>query len=332
MTVCAQGAGALVRGRVIERATGQPLEHAMVSLHPVGRQTFSNVEGQFGFAALPPGTYRLRVARLGFTPRELAVMLTAGADPPVVQVELDRASFSLAAVRVLAYPPCKRPGPPDARTSPDFAGIFEQVRQNAEQYRLLADSFPFGYRFERTRGERRADRTRLIERVDTQLVRSDHHGWSYRPGSVVARDASGYIMQLPTLADFASREFLRNHCFYYAGVDTSPGGRQVHVDFRAADRLRTPDVHGSVLLDAVSFQIRRAELDLSIVPKPLRDVVGAHVTTTFREVSPAIVVFDEVRGTTVLRPSRAPGAFAESFEEQRLLEFGWLRADPGRLP
>ena len=220
MSLRAQGAGTLVRGRVIERATGQPLEHAMVSLLPVGRQTFSNAEGQFGFAALPPGASRLRVARRGFTPRELAVLLTAGADPPVVQVELDRASFSLAAVRVLAYPPCKRPGPPDPRTSPDFASIFELVRQNAEQYRLLADSFP----------------------------------------------------------------------------------------------------------------IRRAELDLSIVPEPLRDVVRAHVTTIFRGVSPAIVVFDVVRGTTVLRPSRATGAFAESFEEQRLLEFGWLRAEPGRLP
>lgn len=304
----------------------------MVSLSPVGRQTFSSAQGQFGFAALPPGLYRIRVARIGFTPRELSVTVTAGVDPPVVRVELDRASFSLAAVRVLAYPPCKRPGAPDPRASPDFAGIFEQVRQNAEQYRVLSDSFPFGYRFERTRGERRADSTRVIERVDTLLVRSDHDRWRYRPGSVVARDQSGFVMQLPTLADFASREFVRNHCFYYAGVDTTSEGRQVRVDFRAADRLRTPDVHGSVLLDATSFQIRRAELDLSIVPDALRDVVRAHVTTVFREVSPAIVVFGEVRGTTVLRPSRAPGAFTESFEEQRLLEFGWLRADPGRVP
>jgi hypothetical protein len=325
-----QNIGTLLRGTVVDRATGQPLEHAMVSLSPLGRQTFSSAQGQFGFAALPPGAYRLRVARLGFTPRDVAV--TVGADPPVIRVELDRATFALAAVRVLAYPPCTRPGAPDPRRNPDFAGIFEQVRQNAEQYRVLSDSFPFGYRFERTRGEQRADSTRLIERVDTLLVRSDHDRWQYRPGSVVARDASGYVMQLPTLADFASREFLRNHCFYYAGVDTTPDGRQVRVDFRAADRLRSPDVHGSVLLDAVSFQIRRAELDLSIVPAPLHDVVRAHVTTIFREVSPAIVVFDQVRGTTVLRPSRAPGAFTESFEEQRLLEFGWLRADPGRVP
>jgi len=316
----------------VDHATGLPLEHAMVSLLPLGRQTFSSAQGQFGFAAIPPGAYRLRVARIGFTPRDLAVAVTAGADPPIVRVELDRATFSLAAVRVLAYPPCTRPGAPDPRTSADFAGIFEQVRQNAEQYRVLSDSFPFGYRFERTRGEQRADSTRVVERVDTQLVRSDHDRWRYRPGSVVARDASGYVMQLPTLADFASREFLRNHCFYYAGVDTTADGRQVRVDFRAADRLRTPDVHGSVLLDAVSFQIRRAELDLSIVPAPLRDVVRAHVTTVFREVSPSIVVFSEVRGTTVLRPSRAPGAAAESFEEQRLLEFGWLRADPWRVP
>jgi hypothetical protein len=328
----AQAPGVLLRGTVVDRQTGQPLEHAMVSLSPVGRQSFSSAQGQFGFAALPPGSYRLRVARLGFTPRDLAVTVAIGADPPAVRVELDRATFSLAAVRVLAYPPCARPGAPDPLTNPDFAGIFEQLRQNAEQYRVLSDSFPFGYRFERTRGDRRADSTRLIERVDTQLVRSDHDRWRYRPGNVVARDAGGYVMQLPTLADFASREFIRNHCFYYAGVDTTTDGRQVRVDFRAADRLRTPDVHGSVLLDATSYQIRRAELDLSIVPEALRDVVRAHVTTIFREVSPSIVVFEEVRGATVLRPSRSPGAFAESFEEQRLLEFGWLRADPGRVP
>ena len=206
------------------------------------------------------------------------------------------------------------------------------MRQNAEQYSVLSDSFPFGYRFERTRGERRADSTRRVERVDTELVRSDRGHWRYRPGTVVIRDASGYVMQLPTIADFGSRDFVRNHCFYYAGVDTTAEGRQVRVDFRAADRLRSPDVHGSVLLDAVSYQIRRAELDLSIVPEQLRDVARAHVTTIFREVSPAIVVFAEVRGVTVLRPSRARGAVAETFEEQRLLEFGWLRADPGRAP
>ena len=68
------------------------------------------------------------------------------------------------------------------------------------------------------------------------------------------------------------------------------------------------------------------------MPKELNDVVRAVVTTVFREVSPSIVVFGEVDGATVLRPSLAPQALAETTENQRLLEFGWLRTDPRRGP
>lgn len=326
-----QPAGVLLRGEVVARETGQPLDHAMLSLQPAGRQTFSSEQGIFGFAAVPPGTYRLRVAHLGYAPREVAVTIVEGT-PARLRVELQRTTFTLGAVRVVAYKACTKPGPPDPRTSPDFAGVFEQLRINAEQYRLLADSFPFGYRFQRTQASRLVDSTHVPGRVDTIFIRSDARRWGYRVGDVVELGPEGYVMQLPSLVDFAGPDFLRSHCFYYAGVDSTSEGRLVRIDFRAADRIRAPDVNGSILLDADSYQIRRSELELSIVPRELTDVVRAAVTTVFREVSPSIVVFGEVDGATVLRPSRAPQALAETTENQHLLEFGWLRADPRRGP
>ena len=62
-------------------------------------------------------------------------------------------------------------------------------------------------------------------------------------------------MHLPKLDDLASEEFLRNHCFFYAGREQMEYGGTVRIDFRAAERIRAPDVHGSIWLDSATWNI-----------------------------------------------------------------------------
>jgi len=47
-------------------------------------------------------------------------------------------------------------------------------------------------------------------------------------------------MHLPTLSDFASEEFVRNHCFRYGGEVRTPDGSAVRIDcgFLRADPRR----------------------------------------------------------------------------------------------
>lgn len=326
------GGGRLLTGVVVDGTHEVPLAHSMVSLQPVGRQTFTDDLGRFAFPGLPPGRYRLRVAHLGFTPTELAVTIPPDTTPTRVRVPLDPVQVRLAAVRVTADAPCVAPGAPDPAIEREFSIIFQQLEQNAQQYRLLADSFPYGYHEERTSFAVRGDSVVESVHTDTVFLRSDKPGWRYRPGRVVSTDfiTRQRSMHLPTLSDFASDDFVRNHCFRFGGTATSEDRDVVRIDFRAADRLASPDVDGSILLDATSYQIRRADLRLSRLPSALTKVADVRVTTLFRELQPSVLVFSEVHGVTAMRPTKDLLDRIESVEDHVLLDFGFLRADPRR--
>jgi hypothetical protein len=332
-TAGAQGAeGRILTGVVVAAASQAPLGHSMVSLQPVGRQTFTDDLGRFAFRSLPSGTFRLRVTHLGFAPVELAVTIAPDTAPTRVHVELAVVQVTLATVKVTADAPCVAPGAPDPDREREFSVIFQQLEQNALQYRLLADSFPYAYHEERTNYSVRGDSVLESMHADTALLRSDKPGWTYRSGRVVSTDfiTRQRSMHLPTLSDFASAEFVRNHCFRYGGAVRTPDGDAVRIDFRAADRIGSPDVNGTILLDATTYQIRRADLRLSQVPAALRRVAAVSVTTLFREVEPSVLVFSEVHGVSTMAPSKDLLDRIESVEDHVLLDFGFLRADPRR--
>jgi hypothetical protein len=324
--------GRLVTGVVVAKASQAPLGHSMISLTPAGRQTFTDDAGRFAFQGIAPGSYRLRATHLGFSPVDLSVTVSRDSAPTRVRVELPEVQVRLATVQVMGDAPCLAPGAPDPAKEREFAVIFQQLEQNAQQYRLLADSFPYAYREERTNFSVRGDSVIESVHVDTVLLRSDKPGWTYRPGRVVSTDfiTRQRSMHLPTLSDFAGEQFVTNHCFRYAGVEKTSEGSAVRIDFRAADKLGSPDVNGTILLDSASYQIRRAELRLSIVPSALKRVAAVNVTTQFREIEPSVLVFAEVHGVSTMTPSKDLLDHIESIEDHVLLDFGFLRVDPRR--
>ena len=172
----------------------------------------------------------------------------------------------------------------------------------------------------------------LGRRVDSVLLRSDKPIWTYRPGHVLEQDRPEGLIHLPLLSDFASDEFVKNHCFRYAGEVMTLEGAAIKIEFRAADRLRSPDVNGSILLDATSYQIRSAEIRLSRVPDPMsRFVSSITATTLFREVEPSVLVISRVHGVTTLFPPKLEiVATAQRVDDQALLTFGFTGTDPVR--
>jgi hypothetical protein len=322
----------LLTGVVVAKSSGEDLGHSMVSLVPAGRQTFTDDEGRFAFRGVLPGRYTIRATHLGFAPFDLRVTVPADSATIRIHIELSDIQVTLAAVKVMADAPCIAPGAPDPEKDLQFAVIFQQFEQNAQQYRLLADSFPYAYHEERTNFSVRGDS--VIEGVQTEtvLLRSDKPGWTYHPGHVIS---TAFItrqrsMHLPTLSDFASDDFVKNHCFRYGGQQPTSDGDAVRIDFRAADKLSSSDVNGTILLDAKSYQIRQAELRLSRVPSALKKVAAVDVTTLFREVEPSVLVFSEVHGVSTMMPSKNLLDNMETIEDHMLLDFGFLRTDPRR--
>ncbi len=324
------GGGRLLTGVVVAQAGQAPLGHSMVSLQPVARQTFTDDAGRFAFTGLPPGNYRLRVTHLGFSPTELPVTVSSDSAPTRVRIELAAVQVRLATVKVLADAPCVAPGAPDAVNEHDLFLIFEQLEQNAQEYRLLADSFPYAYRQEQTYFSVRGDSA--IENIhhDTAFLRSNKPGWTYRPGGIVSTDfiTRQRFIHLPTLSDFASDLFVKNHCFRYGGDEHTADGDAIRIDFRAAKRINSADVNGTIVLDAKSYQIRSAELRLSQIPSALRKIASVEVTTLFREVEPSVLVFAEVHGLTTMTPSRDLLDDIFAIEDHTLLDFGFLKTDP----
>ncbi|MFN8574090.1 MAG: carboxypeptidase-like regulatory domain-containing protein [Gemmatimonadaceae bacterium] len=299
-----------------------PLQSARLSLQPAGRQGLSDENGQLRFAGLAAGSYQLRIQRIGYTPFDTVVALGDG-ERRLVDILLVHVAVQLVGVRVTAYPPCKKPGVPKPEADLTLSTLLEQLRLNGEQYRYLVDSMPFVYLVERTSGNVYGSGATRTVLVDSAYVGSAKD-WKYRAGRIVT-SVPGLLggrenaMNLPMLDDFASKEFLTNHCFHYAGLERKDTVTLVRIDFRAADRLRSPDVHGTIWLDSTTFSIRRADLELSRLPRTLRSVTGVQVTTYFTEVLKAVPIMSLVDGVTSIDDRRAADPVVEQTEHHRFL-------------
>ena len=235
----ADGTGTLV-GFVSAKDGGVALGYSVVSVTSPAREQFTNDQGAFVLPGLPAGIAHLRVRHLGYIPVELDVEVRAGV-ADTIHVALTHIVVHLNAVQVRAYPPCERPGAPSMSEDASFATVFDQLRQNAEQYRLLTRQYPFVYGVERTSGLLFASNMTRRQQVDTIAMRSADE-WRYRPGAVVQQERRIFFrdvtMHIPTLAQFADPVFVANHCFHDAGVDTVDGTALLRIDFVAASRIR----------------------------------------------------------------------------------------------
>ncbi|MEP7345698.1 MAG: carboxypeptidase-like regulatory domain-containing protein [Gemmatimonadaceae bacterium] len=308
---------------VVGAETAFPLENARVALDPPGHESLTSAAGRVVFTSLPAGNYRLRTRRIGYIPSDTAIALGDG-EQRQIRIVLVHAAVVLSTVRVVTYPPCRKPGLPDVVRQPELAALLVQMRLNAEQFRFLIQSRPIEYTIVRTSGITREQSGPQEEATDTLFSRLSHDGWRYRAGRVVTKErgvnaSREQVMHLPKLDDLASEEFLRNHCFFYAGLEVTQTGPAIRIDFRAAERIRSPDVHGSIWLDSATYVIRSETLELSRIPRELGDVTGVRATTTFTEIRPGIPLFDTIDGVSTIRRGTGRDPVIELTETQKLL-------------
>jgi len=321
-------------GIVVTKEGSVPLGYSVVSVPALNRERFTNIEGKFALADLPAGSVQLRVRHLGYSPVDLSVVVHAG-QADTIRVALTHIAVRLTTMQVRAYPECKNPGIPKASSDPAFATVFDQLHQNAEQYRLLTETYPFVYAVERTLSRVLVNGEAKTDGIDTLVIGSNR--WTYKPGAVViratrARNAS-VMMNIPTLVNFADKSFLENHCFHNGGLETVEGTDLLRVDFVAASRIKEPDVDGSMYLDPVTFQIRRSVLRLTKIPAGLAGLVETEAVTVFGEVLPSIPVIADIASVNRFQanPNR-PLTDASANERQRLLKVEFVKGIPGEDP
>ncbi len=107
LAVCAAAARAQapagsVTGRVTSAAGDRPLAGARVSVVGTALATVTREDGRFVLPNVPAGARRVRVALLGYAPRDVDVAVAAG-QPAAVDVALQATAVSLSQVVVVGY-------------------------------------------------------------------------------------------------------------------------------------------------------------------------------------------------------------------------------------
>jgi hypothetical protein len=326
----AQGTGTIT-GVVRAAPTAVALPYAVLAIPTLGIERFSGADGRFVLALVREGTHVLMVRRIGFLPQQLTVTVTAGATT-VQDFTLVQIPVRLTSMTVRPVEPCRNPGLPDPRKEPGIAELVGLLRENAATYRTLAVQHPYAYAQLRALGTTWGDTAQIsnisAERIDgIREVR-------YKPGKVVSSAGGQSTMQLPTILDLTAPEFIANHCFHYRGTSAHDAETWFAVEVRAAERIRSPDVHGVFYLDSATAQLRRMELELSRVdrlPSSLRGIRSVNVRTTFLDIAPGLSVVDDVCAINWLtaparRMTRHP------LELQHVQAVAFLEAPPPDVP
>lgn len=316
-----------IAGYIVARESGEPLAYGIVGIEGLDRSAFTSDSGWFAFRELAAGAHVLRVRRLGFSPRDIGIVVRANA-MDTIRVELTRVAVSLSAVDVKAYPPCVKPGAPTPQEDSTLAAVVGQIRLNAEQYKFLADQYPYWYLSVVTRSSKlRRDGT--VRQDPGAIDRTQSSSRSeYKPGGIIQRRGTDYIFQVPTLVEVADKAFVDAHCWHYGGTETIEGEELVRVDVVAFDKLNGPDVNGSFLVSSATFQIRRSVLHLSRRPRQIPELLDMEVTTKFFEVLPSIPIISHVYSVQTIDPKRR-SLIAEAYEEHQTTSFTWVGRKPG---
>lgn len=282
---------------------GMGLGYSVVTIPGQQLERFADASGRAVFT-VAPGRITLRIRRLGFTPRDTTF---DAREAMVVRIAMARVSFKLTEVTVVAWPPCRRPGLPRRRDDPELVGIIDQLRQNAESYRLLTRRYPFSYEAEREMGEQVPGGELDIQSLDTIVVRGDVHE-RYEPGRLVRYEREGrsrrspgqWIMRIPSLADLADDRFIDNHCFHVAGLEAKGEGRLLRIDIVASERLRAPDVNVTVWLDPEGYQLRHARFML-VKAETFPHLLSLITDVDYAEVVPFVPVISELRTESLVQ-------------------------------
>ncbi|HEY4218097.1 MAG TPA: carboxypeptidase-like regulatory domain-containing protein [Gemmatimonadaceae bacterium] len=320
-----------ISGVVIARESSTGLGYSIVSIPARGIERLTNERGEFTIRDLRPGSLELLVRHLGYSPVRVTRTVAAGAID-TLRIALVKLPAQLGAVQVRATRVCTNPGAPKANADPAFAALFEQLEQNADQYRLVSATYPFVYDMERRSSIRYVSGEVLTQRVDTVRVNTGV-AWKYAPGSVVDRTEDPHnrqvLFNIPSLIHFADPVFLANHCFFAGGRDTADGSTVLRIDFLAASKLKAPDVDGSMYIDPETYQIRRSVLRLTRIPPETPEISSVNVVTEFRSVVKWISIVSSISSVHQLFTDETrPVLPKTAYETQRLLDVTFLKEKP----
>ena len=317
---------AAISGHIVLRDGGQPLGYTTIGVLSRGTQQLAREDGSFSLT-LSAGEVRLRFKRIGFVPVDTALVVAAN-DTARLRIEMTRLVIKLPAIAVSGACTDKTPlGDKPAVV----AELFEQVKQNAERMKLLAQEKPFTLtavhygRF--VDGNNRVTNERTDTIVRPALVKP------YKPREVVFpitegpyKGATGIMS--PELQDLADTAFTNNHCFWYAGQERLRTDSVIRVDFAPVPWLaKELDLEGSIYLRVDGYQLVGMYTKLNRIAPPVSRYMREYSNRTwFIELVSGISVIDEHVLMNVFRDKRPA-----MVQTGKIIAIKWLDVPPLRI-
>ena len=265
---------AAIEGIARDEQGGAPVQFALVRLvradsSPLPSdsppQGITNASGQYRFADVTPGRYRVQLLRIGFRPvLSDPVQVVAG---ETVQLDLRVASQPLYYLLVLPEVTVTAEVCVTAKElmkHPQLQTLWQQARDGASVRTELMARFRYHVLLHEESYELKADGPTAPGTLDQPYVSDPKWAVKNAARNRAERLSRGYYSPndgwgLPNELDVLHDDFLKAHCLYAAAVR---GEGEVGVRFRPL-RVRGNflDVRGTIWLDLATFLARRLELE-----------------------------------------------------------------------
>jgi hypothetical protein len=313
----------------------EPLVNAEIIDRTRGTRTFTRERGDARVRLPATGALELRIRQLGFAFADRTIERAAlrGDGGDTLVVNLVRVALSLPTVAITEARDC--PVLPREQTPLAFWAL-SQLREGAERYASFREAYPFRVRTERRTSKKQSTARRLRPPRETRAderTDSDRWGDRYRPGDVVRTGTwggfSAQILFVETLGDPA---FWAHHCITDVTSSGEPGRALVQLSFAPGPAVRWPDWRGRVTLDSASSVLQR--VDFALTPDPRMGPARLEGFSTFREVSPLIVMPDSTAAAWWYERPTDGAAWGEADVVQlvRVLGVDYRRGTPPEQP
>jgi len=250
-----------LRVRAASEQDGLPVAGAIADvLDPQGRVVTQALLNDVGVRLMPldgPGTYVVRVRRIGFEPFLSAPVAVAATDTVDLPLRVSMRRVLLGALHVTDERRCAR----DIDAGSAIALLLEEARKALTSTALgRADSGTVveARRFEReldVAGESQLVRVTLPRRVVDARPFTASSASGLSDSGYVRLDGSGIVIFGPDEQVLASDAFVRDHCF-----EMAPGRhddrRLLGVRFIPGPKRRTADIGGTLWVDSASAELR----------------------------------------------------------------------------
>jgi hypothetical protein len=280
-----------VRGELVDRGTGRPIEAAFVTLLDSAglevARALTSLGGTFLLHAPAQGHYRVRSKRIGFRPSESPLLALTDSGPVAYRLEVDAVPVELPAVVVRGRPHC------GARTdAAAVAQLWEEAREALAAVKWTEDQGTLRYAVERFERSLPLTGRRILAEWDSSWSGVGAKPFQSVPAEQLARD--GYVVRAAgDSLDFHGPDadvllgdlFLSTHCFgAREGGDERPG--LVGLTFEPDPRRRRPDVAGVLWLDRRTLELEFLEFTYTGLRE---NNLGGHVEFTRLASGPWIV-------------------------------------------